>query len=448
LSVLKRKGIIETWQERRIIPGADRSVEIDQRLEEADIILLLVSADLLASDYCFNIGVMRALSRHSAGEARVIPVIVRPVDWTETPFARLQPLPASGKPVVKWEPMDDAWLSVAHGIRQAAEHLRRDSLMRAPTPWYSDERERQVSERLEAAYVRLEEETAKGADSSSTRQEIVELKRALREGPQLATGDFLGLGRYRLLELIDSGAFGSVWRAYDRQRHRLVAVKVLHGQHAHDRSRIERFFRGAQQMASLTHPGVVQVFEERGRDGGYYYFVMEYLPNGDLHRAVLERRLTRQQIARVILDVGDTLQYAHARGLVHRDVKPANILLSREGLSKLSDFDLVRVLDSSGGTRTGLGTLFYSAPETMMNARSATPQSDIFSLGMSAIFGLYGQDLPPAAFRNPAGLIVSLDCPEGIKDALERAVRWEPQERFPSMLEFCRCFERGLHGLR
>jgi hypothetical protein len=124
LSLLRRQGFIAAWQDRRITAGREWAGAIDEHLERAAVILLLVSADFLASDYCYDREMTRALERHDAGEARVIPVILRPMDWHEAPFARLQALPKDGKPISKWSPRDEGYQSVAAGIRKAVEEIR------------------------------------------------------------------------------------------------------------------------------------------------------------------------------------------------------------------------------------------------------------------------------------------------------------------------------------
>jgi hypothetical protein len=125
LRLLERQGIIAGWHDRRIAPGGEWAGAIDARLQSARIILLLVSADFLASDYCYDVEVQQAMGRHDAGEARVIPVILRPVDWHSAPFGRLQALPKDGRPVTSWPTHDDAFLDVARGIRAVAEELAR-----------------------------------------------------------------------------------------------------------------------------------------------------------------------------------------------------------------------------------------------------------------------------------------------------------------------------------
>jgi internalin A len=125
LKLLQRQGLIESWHDRKIEAGDDWKTRIDENLERADILLLLVSADFIASDYCYEKEMKRALERHDAGEARVILVIVRDVNWKRAPFARLQALPKDGKAVTKWPSKDTAWRNVSEGIERVVEELRK-----------------------------------------------------------------------------------------------------------------------------------------------------------------------------------------------------------------------------------------------------------------------------------------------------------------------------------
>src|SRR5450755_3301687 len=123
LSPLKRQGLIATWYDRQLVAGTNWAGEIDAHLEQASIILLLVSADFLASNYCYEIEMTRALARHEAGQARVIPIALRSVDWKGAPFAHLQPLPTDAQPITRWTDRDEAWTNVAAGIRRSIEDL-------------------------------------------------------------------------------------------------------------------------------------------------------------------------------------------------------------------------------------------------------------------------------------------------------------------------------------
>jgi hypothetical protein len=123
LSLLKRQGVIRDWHDRRITAGTEWAGAIDTHLQSAEIILMLVSADFMASDYCYDVEMQRAMARHEAKEARVIPVILRPVDWQAAPFGKLQALPTDGKPITNWPNRDEAFVNVAHAIRTVAQEL-------------------------------------------------------------------------------------------------------------------------------------------------------------------------------------------------------------------------------------------------------------------------------------------------------------------------------------
>ncbi|XXY54588.1 AAA family ATPase [Sorangium sp. So ce269] len=125
LALLKREGLLQSWHDRRVGAGDAWAGEIDKNLNEAEVILLLVSADFLASDYCFDNEMTRALARHDAGQACVIPVILRKTDWHSAPFAKLQALPKDARPITLWQDRDEAWTDVALGIRRAVESLSR-----------------------------------------------------------------------------------------------------------------------------------------------------------------------------------------------------------------------------------------------------------------------------------------------------------------------------------
>jgi hypothetical protein len=123
LSVLRRSAIIEAWHDRRITPGAQINREIDLHLESSDLVLLLISPDFMDSDYCYRREMRTALRRHAKGQARIIPIILRPVDWLGTPIGKLLALPRDGKPVTSWHKRDEALLDVAKGVRLAAEEM-------------------------------------------------------------------------------------------------------------------------------------------------------------------------------------------------------------------------------------------------------------------------------------------------------------------------------------
>lgn len=130
LVMLKRQGVIDVWHDRRIAAGDEFDHAISDELEQADIILLLVSPDFLASEYCYDVEVKRAMERHESGAARVIPVILRPCDWQSAPFGKLLAAPQDGRPITKWPDLDEAFLDVAKAIRRVAEPPGKQALVR------------------------------------------------------------------------------------------------------------------------------------------------------------------------------------------------------------------------------------------------------------------------------------------------------------------------------
>ncbi|WP_437980896.1 protein kinase domain-containing protein [Sorangium sp. So ce117] len=320
---------------------------------------------------------------------------------------------------------------------EPAPRVAPDAPLTPFTPKYANEEIRSLSVRLEAARNRKRSLQEAGVITVAVEQEILFLRRQLREGSQLQAGDSLGDGRYLLLESLGSGGFGRVWRALDRDRNEQVAIKVLHSHLGGDAIRLERFFRGARIMAELVHEAVVRVVETHGNDGGFHYFVMAFATGGDFRRAVLEKRIVGGAVLPVVLKVGEALAKAHAQGYVHRDVKPANILLDESGSPRLTDFDLVSGADTTGGTRTGaLGTFIYAAPELLHRPQDADARADVYGLAMSAVFGLCGEELPLDVLRNTEEWIERLSCSAAVKHVLKRALEWRSDGRFRDAAAF------------
>ncbi|MEN6645081.1 MAG: Stk1 family PASTA domain-containing Ser/Thr kinase [Armatimonadia bacterium] len=190
-------------------------------------------------------------------------------------------------------------------------------------------------------------------------------------------------GRYRLDARIGEGGVALVYKALDITLEREVAVKILRPEMASNEEVVARFRREAHAAAKLNHPNIVQIYDT-GVDEDIYYIVMEYLPEPDLKRIIKEYApLPLRKVLEVTIQCARALAYAHKQGLVHRDVKPHNILFTDDGRVKLSDFGIAAATGDSGLTDSGLvlGTAYYVSPEQAQGA-PATVQSDIYSLGV------------------------------------------------------------------
>jgi eukaryotic-like serine/threonine-protein kinase len=191
-------------------------------------------------------------------------------------------------------------------------------------------------------------------------------------------------GRYHVAGRIASGGMGEVYRAHDAVLAREVAIKVLHPQFAHDRGFVERFRREARAAAILNHPNIVGVYDWGSTDGTYF-MVMEYVPGTNLRSLLAEHgRLDAAQVVEVTTQVLAALDHAHGHGIVHRDVKPENILVTRDGVVKVADFGLARAfaeasISQAEGTVTG--TVQYLAPE-QIQGDPADPRTDLYALGV------------------------------------------------------------------
>ncbi len=207
-------------------------------------------------------------------------------------------------------------------------------------------------------------------------------------------------GRYRLQRLIATGGMGQVWEAVDSRLGRRVAVKVLKQEFSQDPEFIERFRAEARTTAMLNHPGIASVHDygetQMDGEGRTAYLVME-LVNGEPLNSVLKRtgRLSLRHTLDMLEQTGRALQVAHAAGLVHRDVKPGNILITPTGQVKITDFGIAKAVDAAPVTQTGMvmGTAQYIAPEQALG-HEATPASDVYALGVVG----YPRHTPPHAW--------------------------------------------------
>lgn len=195
-------------------------------------------------------------------------------------------------------------------------------------------------------------------------------------------GIILG-GRYRIIEKVGEGGMAQVYRAQCTLLDRVVAVKVLRPQYGSDEEFVARFHREAQAAARLSHPNVVNVYDV-GKEGETHYIVMEYV-NGQTLKEVINQHapLAAGQAVSIAEQILRALKHAHSRGIIHRDVKPHNILITQDGRVKVTDFGIARAASASGLTETGivLGSVHYFSPE-QARGQAVGVQSDLYSLGV------------------------------------------------------------------
>lgn len=242
------------------------------------------------------------------------------------------------------------------------------------------------------------------------------------------------VGNYELLAKIGEGGMGAVYRARQVPIDREVALKLLPPELARDREFIERFLREARATAKLNHPNIIAGIDV-GQADGYYYFAMEYV-HGETLRCRIEREgpLSEREVAQIGAGIASALAHAHASGLIHRDVKPDNVLLDEEGTPKLADLGLVLgSRDESSVTKTGstVGTPHYIAPEQAAGDVKLDGRADMYALGCT----LYHAATGNTPFDGPSSAVVML---KHLKDRMPH-----PQQHEPELTdEFCAVLER------
>lgn len=285
--------------------------------------------------------------------------------------------------------------------------------------------------------------------------------------PDLANAS--ALGEYLLLNKIGGGSMGQVFKGMHRYMQRMVAIKVLSESLSSDADAVQRFVREAETAARLTHPNIVTAYNA-GCDGNQHFLVMEYVEGVDLFRTVDRHGpLGLRTALAYTMQAARGLEYAHRTGIVHRDIKPGNLMLDREGTIKILDMGLARFFEGAGEdggfTRTGtiMGTLDYMPPEQAKNSKRADQRSDVYSLGCT-MFYLLTREAPYPARSLVDSVVAHRDQPipklaeklapaeaalvtPHIQSLFERMLAKQPDDRYSSMKQAITDLEKALAGL-
>jgi serine/threonine protein kinase/beta-lactam-binding protein with PASTA domain len=267
-------------------------------------------------------------------------------------------------------------------------------------------------------------------------------------------------GRYELLARVGGGGMALVYKAKDLLLNRFVAVKVLRQQFTHDEDFVKRFRREAQAAASLSHPNIVSIYDV-GQVEDTHYIVMEFIDGANLNEIIRDRApLQPDEAVKITGQICDALEHAHHNQIIHRDIKPHNILMGNNGRVKVTDFGIARAVTSSTITQTGsvIGSVHYFSPE---HAKGVTTgeKSDLYSLGIVLYQMLTGR-LP---FLGESPISVALKhlqdpfeqprkvnphIPQSVENIILRAMRKDPQERYQSAAEMHRDLDTCLQPQR
>jgi tRNA A-37 threonylcarbamoyl transferase component Bud32 len=256
-------------------------------------------------------------------------------------------------------------------------------------------------------------------------------------------------GRYQVIELLGRGGMATVYKAQDTRLDRQVAIKIIRRDaFAAEQTEmlLKRFEREAKSLARLSHPNIMKVLDFGEHDGSPY-LVMEYLPGGTL-REKMGRQVPWQEAAQLILPIAESLDYAHSQNMIHRDVKPANVLLTQRGQPMLTDFGIAKILNLEEtleltGTSAAIGTPEYMAPE-QASAKSVDHRVDIYSLGIVLYEMVTGRK--PFIADTPMAVLIKHateplprpkqfvpDLPDGVEAILLKMLAKDPQQRYPDM---------------
>lgn len=267
------------------------------------------------------------------------------------------------------------------------------------------------------------------------------------------------VGPYRILEELGRGGMATVWKAYHEALERYVAIKVLHPTFTEEEAFLDRFQQEAKALARLSHPNIVPIhdYSEHERNP---YLVMRYVEGHTLHRYLHGRRLSLSEILEIVRPVGEALAYAHGQGVLHRDIKPGNVILTFQGDVVLSDFGLAKLVEKDEALARELlmGTPQYISPE-QAKADPLDNRTDLYSLGV-VLFEMIAQRVPfdgdtpydviHKHIYDPPPSVRALrpDVPAAVEEVLQTAMAKQPQDRYPDIQTMIMDLEAAILGTK
>ena len=275
--------------------------------------------------------------------------------------------------------------------------------------------------------------------------------------------DLLGLiikGRYKLIDERGNGSFGTVYIARDLLSNYVYAAKIMHPDHAYDSELLERFKREAYILQSLNDPHIVRIVDY-GNDNNIYFIILYHVDGQNLKDYIVDGPMEPLRALNYIIQAAEGLEAAYRRGVVHRDIKPQNLLVSNKGVVKIADFGLSRSNESPTitGSDKFMGTAYYSAPEQVMRGHSADTRSDLYSLAVVLFEALGGR--PPYTGGTAVDIIIKHqsedipsicrlrpDLPPEMDAFLQKALAKSPSDRFQTPREFIAALEQVQQRMR
>lgn len=264
---------------------------------------------------------------------------------------------------------------------------------------------------------------------------------------------------YKVLAKLGAGAMASVFKAKQLSLDRLVAIKVLPRKFSSNPQFIERFYAEGRAAAQLNHPNIVQAYDV-GKAGDYHYFVMEFVDGSTVYdQIVANKRYSENDALDIVIQIAEALQHAHEKGLIHRDVKPKNIMITRSGVAKLADMGLARAISDREAAEAeqgkAFGTPYYISPEQVRGEVNIGPPADIYSLGATLYHMVTGN--VPFDGKNPSAVMhkhlkaelippdhVNGKLSSGISEVIERMMAKVPRDRY----QHCRDLLVDLRAVR